>query len=58
MVFIGLQTCTVPSPGVDQSQSQSQRQGQGQHMVGPHEGPKEGSQQSDHIRCRQDKGVA
>ena len=47
--------CTVPSPGVDQSQSQSQRQGQGQHMMGPHEGPKEGSQQSDYIRRRQDK---
>jgi len=45
--------CTVPSLGVDQSQNQ--RLSQSQHIVGPLEKSKEGSQQTDHLRRRQEK---
>ena len=46
-----LDRCTVLSPNVDQSQSQ--RLSQIQHIVGPLEESKEGSQQTDRLRRRQ-----
>jgi len=47
------ENCTVPSPGVDQSQNQ--QLSQSQHIVGPLEESKEGSQQTDRLRRRRDK---